>query len=56
MSDISSSMIEWAKAADPSGDYQLVAAGDFRAGSFDLGLSEFAFDAREQRRAMWAAP
>jgi ubiquinone/menaquinone biosynthesis C-methylase UbiE len=45
--DISSSMIQLAKNADPSGEYRLVADGDFSAfkpGSFDLVLSAFAFD------------
>ncbi len=45
--DISSSMIQLAKNADPGGDYRLVAEGDFSAfgpGSFDLVLSAFAFD------------
>ncbi|KRQ92927.1 hypothetical protein CQ12_30390 [Bradyrhizobium jicamae] len=45
--DISPSMIEAAKQADPDGDYRLVANGDFSAfapGSLDLVLSAFAFD------------
>jgi SAM-dependent methyltransferase len=45
--DISASMIELAKNADPVGMYRLVADGDFRSfgpGSIDLILSAFAFD------------
>jgi len=45
--DISSSMIDLATSADPSGTYQLVEDGDFSAfepGRFDLVLSAFAFD------------
>jgi SAM-dependent methyltransferase len=45
--DISDSMIQLARNADPSGDYRLVANGDFsgfRPASFDLVLSAFAFD------------
>jgi SAM-dependent methyltransferase len=45
--DISSSMIQLATNADPSGSYQLVDDGDFSAfepGGFDLVLSAFAFD------------
>lgn len=45
--DISRSMIELARKADPEGAYRLVADGDFsslEAGSFDLVLSAFAFD------------
>lgn len=45
--DISSSMIELARNADPTGTYQLVKDGDFSTlepASFDLILSAFAFD------------
>ncbi len=45
--DISSSMIELARNADPQGDYRLVMDGDFGAfesASFDLVLSAFTFD------------
>jgi len=45
--DISASMIELAKKADPDGSYELVDEGDFSGfepGSFDLILSAFAFD------------
>jgi SAM-dependent methyltransferase len=45
--DISSSMIQLATNADPSGTYQLVDDGDFSAfepAQFDLVLSAFAFD------------
>jgi SAM-dependent methyltransferase len=45
--DISSSMIELARNADPEGDYRLVKDGDFNAfepASFDLVLSAFTFD------------
>ena len=45
--DISPSMIELARKADPAGHYQLIEDGDFSgltAGSFDLVLSAFAFD------------
>lgn len=45
--DISSSMIEMARKADPRGNYQLVGDGDFSAFArtrFDLVLSAFAFD------------
>jgi SAM-dependent methyltransferase len=45
--DISASMIQLAKSADPQGSYRLVDDGDFSAlapGSFDLILSAFAFD------------
>jgi SAM-dependent methyltransferase len=45
--DISSSMIEQARRADPDGTYRLIGDGDFSglpAGSFDLILSAFAFD------------
>jgi ubiquinone/menaquinone biosynthesis C-methylase UbiE len=45
--DISSSMIELARNADPSGTYQLVKDGDFSTldpAAFDLILSAFAFD------------
>lgn len=45
--DISASMIQHARSADPSGSYRLIADGDFSgfpAGSFDLVFSAFAFD------------
>jgi SAM-dependent methyltransferase len=45
--DISSSMIELARNADPEGDYRLVKDGDFSSfepASFDLVLSAFTFD------------
>jgi SAM-dependent methyltransferase len=45
--DISASMIELAKKADPDGSYELVDDGDFSGfepGGFDLILSAFAFD------------
>ncbi|HME88670.1 MAG TPA: class I SAM-dependent methyltransferase [Chthoniobacterales bacterium] len=45
--DISRSMIELARNADPSGDYHLVEEGDFsslRAAHFNLIFSSFAFD------------
>jgi SAM-dependent methyltransferase len=45
--DISPSMIELARRADPAGRYQLIADGDFSGltpGAFDLVLSAFAFD------------
>ena len=45
--DVSSSMIQAARQADPNGDYQLAGDGDFSAlqpASFDLILSAFAFD------------
>ena len=45
--DISSSMIELARRADPAGDYLLIQDGDFSGltpGGFDLVLSAFAFD------------
>ena len=45
--DVSSSMIQAARQADPNGNYQFVADGDFSAlqpASFDLILSAFAFD------------
>ncbi|HLW52134.1 MAG TPA: class I SAM-dependent methyltransferase [Candidatus Angelobacter sp.] len=45
--DISSSMIDLARNADPQGDYRLVKQGDFSAlepASFDLVLSAFTFD------------
>jgi SAM-dependent methyltransferase len=45
--DISPSMIELARRADPAGNYQLIEDGDFGglpAGGFDLILSAFAFD------------
>lgn len=45
--DISSSMIQLARNADPDGEYRLVEDGDFSAfdpGSFDLVLSAFTFD------------
>jgi SAM-dependent methyltransferase len=45
--DISASMIEQARKADPQGEYALVENGDFSRfapGSFDLILSAFAFD------------
>ncbi len=45
--DISSSMIELAKSADPGGTYRCVDDGDFSAfapASFDLALSAFTFD------------
>lgn len=45
--DISPSMIELARKADPSGRYQLIEDGDFGglpAGDFDLILAAFAFD------------
>ena len=45
--DISTSMIDLARSADPGGTYQLVEEGDFNAftpGYFDLVLSAFAFD------------
>jgi ubiquinone/menaquinone biosynthesis C-methylase UbiE len=45
--DISSSMIQLARNADPGGEYRLVADGDFSAfepSCFDLVLSAFAFD------------
>ena len=45
--DISASMIELAKQADPHGAYQLIKEGDFSGlepDSFDLILSAFAFD------------
>ena len=45
--DISSSMIELARAADPTGEYLKVSNGDFAGvadASFDLVLSAFAFD------------
>jgi SAM-dependent methyltransferase len=45
--DISSSMIQAARGADPGGEYYLLPDGDFsafEAGRFDLILSAFAFD------------
>ena len=45
--DISPSMIELARNADPAGSYQLIADGDFSGltgAGFDLILSAFAFD------------
>jgi SAM-dependent methyltransferase len=45
--DISPSMIELAREADPQGRYELIPDGDFSkfdAQSFDLVLSSFAFD------------
>lgn len=45
--DISASMIERAKRADPDGSYRLIEEGDFSGfepDSFDLVLSAFAFD------------
>lgn len=45
--DISPSMIELARKADPAGNYQLIEDGDFSSltpGGFDLVLSAFAFD------------
>jgi len=45
--DISASMIQLAKNADPGGKYLLIGDGDFSSlqpGSFDLILSSFAFD------------
>ncbi len=45
--DISPSMIERARKADPQGAYELIDDGDvsgFAPGSFDLVLSAFAFD------------
>lgn len=45
--DIAASMIEQARAADPSGRYQTIPSGDFGSvagGPFDLVLSAFAFD------------
>ena len=45
--DISASMIELAKRADPDGSYRLIEEGDFSGfepDSFDLILSAFAFD------------
>ena len=45
--DISSSMIQLSRNADPGGDYRLVEDGNFGAfepGRFDLILSAFAFD------------
>lgn len=45
--DISASMIELARRADPCGSYRLIEDGDFSElprGSFDLILSAFAFD------------
>jgi SAM-dependent methyltransferase len=54
--DISRSMVELARQADPSGDYRLVQEGDFgslNGGRFDLILSAFAFDniPGEEKRA-----
>lgn len=54
--DISSSMIEQARRADPGGSYRLIGDGDFTdlpIGSFDLIFSAFAFDniAGAERRA-----
>ena len=45
--DVSASMIEHARNADPAGSYRLIEDGDFsgfEAGSLDLVLSAFAFD------------
>jgi SAM-dependent methyltransferase len=45
--DISASMLQMARGADPEGSYRLVDDGDFSAlepGGFDLVLSAFAFD------------
>ncbi len=45
--DISAEMVSLAKAADPSGNYQVISDGDFSAfslNSFDLILSVFTFD------------
>ena len=45
--DIAPEMIQRAEAADPEGDYRLIADGDlgvFGAGTFDLVLSAFTFD------------
>lgn len=45
--DISASMLEQARRADPGGAYRLIGDGDFGGlapGSFDLVLSAFAFD------------
>ena len=45
--DISEDMIRRAREASPSGDYRLIADGDFSqfaAGGYDLVLSEFTFD------------
>jgi ubiquinone/menaquinone biosynthesis C-methylase UbiE len=53
--DISASMIELAKRADPDGSYRLIEEGDFSGfepDSFDLFFSAFAFDnipSRDQR-------
>ncbi len=54
--DISASMIELARKADPVGSYELIADGDFsklERGRFDLIFSAFAFDniPDAQRRA-----
>jgi SAM-dependent methyltransferase len=54
--DVSASMIEHARNADPAGSYRLIEDGDFggfEAGSIDLVFSAFAFDniAVEARRA-----
>lgn len=45
--DVSASMIEHARQADPAGSYRLIGDGDFaglEAASLDLVLSAFAFD------------
>jgi len=45
--DISASMIERARSADPGGSYRLIGDGDFgdfEPGSLDLAFSAFAFD------------
>ena len=45
--DVSASMIEHARNADPAGSYRLIEDGDFsgfEAGSLDLVFSAFAFD------------
>ena len=54
--DVSASMIEHARNADPAGSYRLIEDGDFsgiEAGSLDLVFSAFAFDniAEAGRRA-----
>lgn len=56
--DISEEMLRHARAADPDGDYRLVADGDLSAlqdGAFDLVLSVFTFDnipTREKKMAI----
>ena len=45
--DVSASMIEHARNADPAGSYRLIGDGDFssfEAGSVDLAFTAFAFD------------